>query len=117
MKLFKMLAFAGIAVVLGAGSAVAAGPFGDPCILITNLGQVFKTLRTLAFTGAAFVLAGWAWTFITKGWGDDKGGTGLDAAKNKGIGMLIGFTLLFGLGMVLQFLPGAAGCNVTAFSM
>ena len=114
MKLFKTFALAGLAVFIGAGAAVAAGPFGDPCALINNLRGVFVTLRNLAFAGAAFVLAGWAWQFITKGWGGDgkDGSQNLDSVKNKGIGMLIGFFLLFGIGMVMQFLPGVANCNM-----
>jgi uncharacterized RDD family membrane protein YckC len=116
MKLLKMFTMAGLAVFLGAGAAFAAGPYGDPCPLIDGLRQVFDTIRRLAFAGAAFVLAGWAWTFITQGWGKSgdkgEGGTDLNAAKNKGVGMLIGFVLLFGLGMIMRFLPGAANCNM-----
>ena len=113
MKLFKMFAFAGLMVLLGIVGAHASD-YGDPCVLITEMGGVFRTLRTLAFAGAALILAGWAWTFITKGW--DAEGTKLDDARKKGIGMLIGFVLLFGLGMVLQFLPQATGCVLTAFN-
>ena len=109
MKLSRIFAISGLAVLLGAVAAVAGpgtvtNPYGDPCKLIEELGKVFSTLRILAFAGAAFVLAGFAWTFITKGWGGE--GTKLDDAKNKGIGMLIGFVLLFGLGLIMSFLPG-----------
>jgi len=115
MKLLKTFAFAGLAVFLGAAAAYADGDFGDPCELIRSLQGVFDTLRRLAFAGAAFVLAGWAWVFITKGYGvaGDKGvGTDLESAKNKGIGMLIGFALLFGLGLVMRFLPGTTNCSI-----
>lgn len=85
--------------------------YGDPCSLVSGLWNILATLRTLAFIGAAFILAGWAWEFVTKGL-DDKGTTGLEGAKKKGIGMIIGFILLFGVGMVIQFLPGTFGCDV-----
>jgi len=109
MKLFKILALAGLAVFLGATASYAVNVGqANICGLIDSLGNVFRTLRTLAFAGAAFVLMGYAWTFITKGWGDKS----LDEAKGKGIGMLIGFGLLFGMGMVMTFLPGTAGCSL-----
>ena len=112
-KILKTFVFTGLAVLLGATTANAAEIFGDPCIIINNLRGVFHTIRRLAFAGAAFVLAGWAWTLITKGWGgaDAKDGNNLDGAKNKGIGMLIGFFLLFSLGIVMRFLPGTAACG------
>jgi hypothetical protein len=94
----------GLAVIVGAGAAHAAGDYGDPCTLVVSLQGVFKTLRTLAFAGAAFCVGGWAWTFISGG--DAK----LDVLKGKGIALLVGFALLFGVGMVLQFLPGISGC-------
>ena len=37
------------------------------CDLIKGLSPVIKTLRTLAFVGAAFVLMDWAWGWIQKG--------------------------------------------------
>lgn len=105
MKLSKVFAFASIALVFGMTAANAAD-YGNVCVLIQELGNVFRVLRTLAFAGAAFVLAGWAWKYITTGWGKSgDGGTDLEATKKQGIGMLIGFILLFGIGMIMQFLP------------
>ena len=69
------------------------------CGVITEMQGVFKMLRTLAFVGAAFIIAGWAWGYITKP-GDMK----VDNLKEKGIGMLVGFVLLFAIGIVLQAL-------------
>ncbi len=117
-KLMKALGFAGVAVVAGAGMAHAAAAGGNAaiCALMTEMGGVFKTLRTLAFVGAAFIIANWAWGFISKG------SVKLDELKDKGIGMLVGFIILFGMGMVLQFLMSAAGaggslgCVVGAFN-
>lgn len=100
----KKLAFGLIAVFAAMGMASAAPLGGDPCILISSMQGVFKTLRTLAFVGAAFFIATWAWGFI------QKGDVGMDDLKNKGTGLLVGFTLLFGIGIVLQFLPGISGC-------
>lgn len=100
----KKVLFGLVSVFAGIGAASAAGASGDPCVLIASMQGVFKTLRTLAFVGAGFMIAGWAWGYITKG--EAK----MDDLKGKGIGLLVGFTLLFGIGVVLQFLPGIAGC-------
>jgi hypothetical protein len=111
MKSLKIFVLAALAVLVGAGAAQAAGPYGDPCTLITNLGGIFRTLRTLCFAGAAFMIMGWAWGYIMKP--DD---LDMDKVKKKGVGLLVGFALLFGIGIILQFLPGIAGCNLTAFN-
>jgi hypothetical protein len=110
MKAIKFFALAALLALVGTFAADAAPIGGNPCVLFDQLGYVFRTLRTLAFLGAAFILAGWAWSVITKGWGGDKG-ENIDGAKAKGIGMLIGFSLLFGLGLIMQFLPGTMGCS------
>jgi hypothetical protein len=79
------------------------------CNLIAQLQDVFKILRILAFVGAGFIVASWAWDLIAKG-KIDKGG--LDDFKAKGIPMIIGFTLLFAIGVVLSFLMSGriGGC-------
>lgn len=86
------------------------------CDLIRNLKGVINILRTLAFVGAAFVLMDWAWGFIKAG--DVK----KDDIKDKGIGMLVGFFILFGVGFVLQFVGSTGGqeyfgCVVDAFKV
>ena len=73
------------------------------CDLITQLGGLLKTLRTLAFIGAGFLIAQWAWEFIAKP--DD---VKLDTFKKKGVGMLVGFIMLFSIGAVLSFFISAA---------
>ena len=118
MKLLKIFGLSGMfALLVSAGFAQVPGPlvdFGGLCALIEQFGNVFRMLRTLAFAGAAFVVAGWAWTYITGGWkaDDGKGGGGLSDVKGKSLGMLIGFGLLASVGLLLTLLPGAAGCNL-----
>ena len=98
----KSLFFSLVAVFAGMGAANAAT--GDVCTLIASMQGVFKTLRTLAFVGAGFMIAGWAWGYITAG--EAK----MDDLKKKGTGLLVGFTLLFGIGIVLQFLGPISQC-------
>lgn len=101
----------GMFVVFAAMGVASAAPVGgDPCILINSMQGVFKTLRTLAFVGAAFCIAGWAWGYISKG--EAK----MDELKTKGIGLLVGFTLLFSIGIVLQFLGPITGCAVMGWN-
>lgn len=105
-NLLKKFGFAGVAVVAGTAAAMAA-PGGvnnsGLCALIAQMHGVFQILRTLAFVGAAFTIAGWAWGYISKG--DVK----KDDLKDKGTGMLVGFVMLFGIGVVLQFFLSSAG--------
>ena len=75
------------------------------CDLIDSLKPVIQTLRTLAFIGAAFVLMDWAWGFIKSGKAEMKD------IEAKGIGMLVGFFLLFGVGLILQFVGSKAGAE------
>lgn len=103
-KIMKKINFAIIAVMASA-PAWAAGPGGanGMCELIKSLKNVFGLLRTLAFVGAAFYIAGWAWDYISKG--EAK----MDDIKKKGIGLFVGFALLFMIGVVLSFLLSATG--------
>ncbi len=96
----KVLVFAAV-VALVVVPAQAAVPQAM-CDLIGKMQDVFKLLRILAFVGAGFYMAGWAWTYISKG--EAK----MDDLKGKGIGLLVGFTLLFAIGVVLSFLLNAA---------
>ena len=86
-----------------ASPAFAAVRGNAICLLLNDLKGVFNMLRTFAFIGAAFMIAGWAWGYISKG--EAK----MDDLKNKGTGLLIGFILLFSVGLILQFLLSAAG--------
>ncbi|MBO4672263.1 MAG: hypothetical protein J5608_01255 [Alphaproteobacteria bacterium] len=101
----KVLVFAAIVALIvvpaqAAGSGIAVG--GDMCGLIGKLQGVFKTLRLLAFVGAGFYMAQWAWKYISSG--DVK----MDDLKNQGTGLLVGFTLLFAIGVIITFLLSAA---------
>lgn len=77
---------------------------GPACELIRELDGVIKTLRTLAFIGAAFILMDIAWGYIK-----DPSKVTKDDIKDKGIGLFVGFFLLFGVGFVLQFVGSNAG--------
>ncbi len=106
----KKTLFALSAIVASTGVAMASATgAADPCALIAGMQGIFHTLRTLAFAGAAIFIAGWAWEFIKKG--EAK----MEEIQKKGIGLLVGFSLLFGIGMVLQFLPGISGCPLSGW--
>jgi hypothetical protein len=78
----------------------------DMCDLVKRLHGVFDVLRIMAFIGAAFYIAGWAWDFI-------KGGEAkMDDVKKRGLGLLVGFSLLFIIGLVLTFIMSAAGMEL-----
>lgn len=119
-NLLKRIGFAGLVVVAGSAMAFAAGPAGMAggvgvnesglCALIGQMYGIFKILRTLAFVGAAFYIAGWAWGYISKG------EVGMEDLKKKGTGMLVGFALLFGIGVVLQFLLSSTGLGLIGCS-
>ncbi len=89
--------------IIAAMAATPAMANEGLCNLMRQMHGVFSTLRTLAFVGAAFIIAGWAWGFISKG------EVKMDDLKNKGTGMLVGFVLLFGIGVVLSFLMSQGG--------
>lgn len=76
------------------------------CSLFERLHDVFRVLQILAFVGAAFYVAGWAWDFISKGKAEMKD------LKEKGTGLLVGFLLLFMIGVVLTFVLSAAGMKI-----
>ena len=76
------------------------------CKLVNELKGVFSLLRTLAFIGAAFYIAGWAWEFISKGEAKP------EDIKKKGTGLLVGFILLFSIGVLLQVLVSTSGGQI-----
>lgn len=112
-NLLKKVIFAGAFVLVGtavAGAAENAANLANVtvnnsglCDLIIQMQNVFKILRTLAFVGAAFVVAQWAWSYIKAG--DVK----MDELKDKGTGLLVGFILLFAIGAVLSFVLSSTG--------
>lgn len=105
-KLAKKLNMVLIGIMASVPAMAAPGVSNNGlCALIQQMHGVFTILRTLAFVGAAFTIAGWAWGYISKG--DVK----KDDLKDKGTGMLVGFVLLFGIGIVLQFFLSSTGMN------
>ena len=107
-KIMNKINFAIIAVMASVPVFAAEAGSNDMCKLIVRLQDVFKFIRTLAFVGAAFMIAGWAWTYISKA-GDDKAGFSIEDVKKKGIGLLVGFSLLFMIGLVLSFIMSTPG--------
>lgn len=101
-KISKYFMTASVMIAMGMQSVFAADE--AVCDLIDNLGPVIRTLRTLAFLGAAFVMMDWAWGFIKAG------DVGKDDLKNKGIGLFVGFFLLFAVGWILHWL-GSTGAK------
>lgn len=112
-NLLKKVMFAGAFVLVGtavAGAGENAANLANVtvnnsglCDLIIQMQNVFKILRTLAFVGAAFLVAQWAWSYIKAG--DVK----MDDLKDKGTGLLVGFILLFAIGAVLSFVLSSTG--------
>jgi len=103
-KIMKKINFALIAVM--ASVPAFAAPAGNGmCEALVRLHGVFNILRTMAFIGAAFYIAGWAWDYISKG------EVKMDDIKKKGTGLLVGFALLFMIGVVLSFLMSASGAE------
>lgn len=78
----------------------------DICKLVGELQGVFKIMRTLAFVGAGFLIAKWAWGYIEGGKVD-----AMKELKEKGVALLIGFILLFLIGAILTALSTAAGLD------
>ena len=87
-----------------AGNAFAAQVNASAvCELVSDLHSVFKLLQMLAFIGAGFMIAGWAWGYISSGKAEIKD------IKEKGTGLLVGFILLLGVAFLLRFVTSAAG--------
>lgn len=108
-KQLKVIGFAALIafVTVSGASAASLAENADLCGLIKEFQGIFKLLRTLAFVGAGFLIATWAWGYIS-------GGKGIDAmkeVKEKGVSMLIGFILLFGIGAFLSVLSSATGAQ------
>ena len=95
-----MMVFASSPAMANSGGANKA-----ICDLLEKLKPLFSTLSVLAFVGAGFIIAGWAWGFISAGKVD------MGDVKTKGISMIVGFVLLFAIGAVLQFLLSASSVN------
>lgn len=113
-KLMNKINFAIVALMASGTASMAAdtGMNDALCKMGAEFGKIFSILQILAFVGAGITIAGWAWGYIS-------GGKAVDVVKEvkeKGVSMLIGFFLLFGIGTVLSiFLSmvepgGSLGC-------
>ena len=103
-KLMKRLNFA-IIGVMASMPAMAAGDVKQAlCDLAGQFGEIFSAIRLLAFVGAGVTIAGWAWGYISAGKID-----AIKEVKEKGIALLIGFVLLFGIGTLLTVFMNMAG--------
>ena len=87
------------------------------CDLVTQMAEVFKMLRVFCFVGAAFMIVSWAWGYISKG------DVGMEDLKKKGTALIVGFILLFAIGLIFSFLVNVSNgdyglCNnlQTAFN-
>ena len=113
-KIMNKMNFAVIALMTSLPAFAAEKDFNvgtDMCELIKSLQNVFHILRAAACIGAAFFIAGWAWSYIVNAGDKDKGGTVEDLRK-KGTSLLVGFSLLFLIGVVLSFIMSAAGLKL-----
>ena len=104
-KEFKYVEIVLLGLLLCSVFLFCINEYKDLCNLIERMHKVFEILRTLVFVGAAFYIAGWAWGFITKG--EAK----MDDLKKQGIGLLVGFTILFIIGIILSGILSAADPN------
>ena len=66
-KVMNKINFAIISVMASVPAFAAPAANNGMCDLIKSLKGVFGLLRTLAFVGAAFYIAGWAWKYISSG--------------------------------------------------
>lgn len=100
--------------IVGAATPAMAASNGM-CDLIVQMQNVFKILRTMAFVGAGFVLAKYAWEAIVGGKvaGKDNIADGLKAV---GVPMIVGFALLFSIGLILGFLSNGANLGCPAIT-
>ncbi len=118
-KLMKRLNFAIIGIMVSMPAmALNNGAAKDAlCKIGAEFKGIFNILQILAFVGAGVTIAGWAWGYIS-------GGKAVDVVKEvkeKGVGMLIGFFLLFGVGTLLSIFidmvgpDGGLGCDIKTF--
>lgn len=103
-KIMNKINFAIIGLMVSGQSFAAGG--NAMCDALQQLHGVFNLLRTMAFIGAAFYIAGWAWKYISDGKAEMKD------IKEKGQGLLVGFSLLFLVGVVLSFIMSATGADM-----
>ena len=103
-KLMKKISFAMVGIMASV-PAMAAVKYGDVlCSLASEFNNIFRMLRLLAFIGAGMSIASWAWGYIKAGKVDIQ-----KEVSEKGIGLLVGFVLLFSIGTNLTVFMSMAG--------
>ncbi len=113
MKISKIFIVVGLCLVVMPvfSAASGVGSADGLCALIREFQEIFKLLRTLAFVGAGMIIAKYAWDAISTGKIADE--TDLTkAAKKVGVPMIVGFILLFSIGVLLQVLSSATGVEL-----
>lgn len=110
----KIIFFAVVAGIL-AMPAFAAGNIDGMCDLIAEMQDIFKLIRTLAFVGAGFILAKYAWEAISTGKLNGEADL-VKGAQKTGLPMLVGLILLFTIGTILQVLSSATGAELIGCS-
>ena len=103
-KILNKINFALIGLMVSVPAFAAIGKLD--CKAVSGIQDVFKLLRTMAFIGAAFYIASWAWGFISAGEAKP------DDIKKRGVGLLVGFSLLFLVGILLSLLIGITGNDI-----
>ena len=103
-KIMNKVSFALIGMMASVPAFAAGGE--KMCEALQKLHYIFEILRTAAFIGAAFYIAGWAWGFISKG------DVPMEDVKKKGIALLVGFGLLFMIGVLLSFVLYISNGNI-----
>ena len=115
MKLKKMMVVVLMVLMsVRAWAAKADAAMSDNdglCDLIREMQGVFGILRTLAFVGAGFMLAKYAWDAISKGKIGGKDDI-IEGTKAVGIPMLIGIILLCSIGTLLGVLGSVSGAEM-----
>lgn len=113
MKINKIFIIAVLCLIAVPSFAAKSGvgSMDGICELIQEFQEIFKLLRTLAFVGAGMLIAKYAWDAISTGKIADE--TDLTkAAKKVGVPMIVGFILLFGIGVLLQVLSSVTGVEM-----
>ena len=104
----KKVGFALLTLLVVAPAMAATAGLPDMkqtvCELMAQFGSVFSILRILAFVGAGFSIAGWAWGWIQKPESFKK-----DDIETKGIGLVVGFIVLFGIGAIISAFMSMTG--------
>jgi len=104
MKIMKRINFAVLGIMMPVFAFADVAVDSEMCDLVKSLQNVFKTLRIIAFIGAAFLIMRWGWEYLSKGAEID-----LSDVKKKGTALVVGFSLLLLVGIIASALTSASG--------